>query len=325
MTRNPENHTKPPRVTLLTPVYNEEGNLHRYEQKISEILFSRTEYDFGVLFIDDGSTDHSWEIIKEMCARDSRFRGIRLSRNYGSHLAISAGFANEDRDSDAIVIMACDLQDPPEVVLEFIKKWESGAKIVWSQRRLHEDKGLSKFANIIFYTLMHRFAAPKGTQFNTCSFFLVDRVVAECYRQFVEQNRIISALVALTGFEQDVVIYSRRPRMAGVSGWTFGKKLKALYDALLGYSFMPIRLILLLGIGVFFFSIILAIYSLYCWFTSSPLEGYTSLILAVSFFFGIQFLLMSIVGEYLYRIYTEVVRRPLYFISDRTDRSKTKI
>jgi dolichol-phosphate mannosyltransferase len=312
-------------VTLLTPVYNEEDNLHLYEQTIGEILFSRTEYDFGVLFIDDGSTDRSWDIIKEICARDSRFRGIRLSRNYGSHLAISAGFANEDRDSDAVVIMACDLQDPPEVILEFIKKWESGAKIVWGQRRLHEDKGMNRLANTIFYMLMHRFGSPKGTHFNTGSFFLVDRVVAECYRQFAEQNRIISALVALTGFEQDVVIYSRRPRVAGISGWTFSKKSKALYDALLGYSFMPIKLMPLFGIGVFLFAVILAVYSLYCWFTSNPVEGYTSLMLAMSFFFGIQFLLMSIIGEYLYRIYTEVVRRPLYFISDRTNPSKTKV
>lgn len=305
----------------MTPVYNEEDNLHPYEQAISEILLSRTEYDFRVLFIDDGSADRSWEIIREMCERDSRFRGIRLSRNYGSHVALSAGFSNED--GDAVATLSCDLQDPPEVILELLEKWKAGAKIVWGQRRLSGDRGWNKIAGKIFYSIVHRFAMPKGVPLNTGSLFLVDRAVAECYRRFAERNRNIFTLFAWTGFEQDVVVYDRRPRVAGKSGWNFSKKLKALYDAFIGYSLLPVRLMTMLGIGVFIFSIILAAFILYCRFAGNPVEGYTNLILVMSFFFGIQFLLMGLIGEYLYRIYTEVVRRPLFFIADRTGSSET--
>lgn len=310
-----------PKIVILTPVCNEEENLREYEKTVSEILFTRNEYDFIILFIDDGSTDRSWSMIREISARDPRFSGIRLSRNYGSDIALTAGFAHGE--GDAVAVMSCDLQDPPEVILEFLKKWKTGAKIVWGTRRLSRDKGLKRIINRLFYEFMHRFSVPKGTMFATGSFFLVDRTVADCYRQFPERNRITYALIAHTGFEQEVVIYTRKPRMAGKTKWTFAKKLKALYDAFFGYSLMPVRLITLFGAGNFLLAIVLSVYTLYCRFTSNPVEGYTSIMLGISFFFGIQFLLFGFLGEYLYRIYSEVVRRPLFFISEKTGDSES--
>jgi dolichol-phosphate mannosyltransferase len=277
-------------------------------------------YDFSVLFVDDGSEDNSWEIIKQICERDRRFQGIRLSRNYGSHIALCAGF--DFADADILCTLACDLQDPPEVIIEFLKKWERRAKIVWGKRRSRKDKNWRIFFSNLFFTLIRRYAMPKGSKFTTGSFFLVDRTVAECFRKFKEHNRITFAIVAWTGFEQDVVEYDRRKRVAGVSGWNFSKMIKVMYDAFIGFSLLPIRVMTLMSAGVSLLTFITLVYLIVSWFSGNPLPGWTSVMVTVSFFFSLQFLLMSIVGEYLYRIYAEAVHRPLYFVSEQVNCQK---
>jgi dolichol-phosphate mannosyltransferase len=216
------------------------------------------------------------------------------------------------------------LQDPPEVVLAFLEQWQMGAQIVWGRRRIREDKTWRIVTSNIFAGLIRRFAMPPRSKFTTGSFFLVDQHVAACFRQFHEHNRITFALVAWTGFEQVVVDYDRKARIAGVSSWNFSKMMKTMYDTFIGFSFLPVKLITLIGLTVFLFSITLSIYLLLTWWFESPALGWTSLMLLPSLFFGIQFLLMGIMGEYLYRIYTEVVRRPLYFISANTDSYRLK-
>jgi glycosyltransferase involved in cell wall biosynthesis len=305
-----------PRVVILTPVYNEEESLPLYVQAVRDILFSQPQYDFRVWFIEDGSQDRSWELIKEISKQDDRFQGIRLSRNYGSHKALSAGFAHAD--GDAVATLACDLQDPPEVILHFLDKWRAGSKIIWGRRRTREDTRWRILASSIFYRLIRRFAMPRGSKFTTGSFFLIDRKVVECVRQFHEHNRITFALVAWTGFDQAVVDYDRKQRVAGKTGWGFNKMMKAMYDTFIGFSFLPIKVMTFIGVVVSALTLPIAVYLLYCWFTRNPLAGYTSLMLAIILLFGIQFLFMSMLGEYLSRIYAESVKRPLYFISDFT-------
>jgi len=305
-----------PRIIILTPVYNEEESLHYYEKAVTDALLSRKDYDFQVLFIEDGSADKSWKIIKEICARNPKFKGMRLSRNYGSHIALSAGFYNAE--ADAATVLACDLQDPPEVVLQFLNEWEKGAQIVWGKRKTRQDALWRIWTSNLFFKLIRKYAMPRGSRFTTGSFLLIDRKVMECIRRFHEQNRITFALVAWTGFEQATVEYDRNERIAGKSGWNFNKMIKTMYDVFIGFSFIPIRLMTLLGVGVSFLTLALALYLLLSWMTGDPLLGWTSMMLTVVFFFGVQFLLMGVIGEYLYRIYLESVRRPLYFVSDHT-------
>jgi dolichol-phosphate mannosyltransferase len=239
-----------------------------------------------------------------------------LSRNYGSHIALSAGFAHAS--GDAVAVLACDLQDPPEVVLEFLDRWREGADIVWGRRRTRDDAALRVWTSTIFERLIRRYAMPHGSRFTVGSFLLVDRRVAECFRQFEEQNRVTFALVAWTGFDEAVVDYDRRQRSAGRTGWTYGRMLKTMYDAFIGFSFVPIRLMTLAGVGVSLANVPFAIYLIVVWLTGRPLEGWTSVMFALVFFFGLQFLILGVVGEYLYRIYAETLRRPLYFISATT-------
>jgi glycosyltransferase involved in cell wall biosynthesis len=303
-------------VCIVTPLYNEQDMLPRFEDAVKNSLMASDSAEIRVLFVDDGSTDDSWRAVKDICARDSRFQGIRLSRNFGAHVAITAGLAFAR--GDALAVLACDLQDPPEVVLQFIERWKSGAKIVWGRRRSRRDGIWRGAASAMFEQLLRRFAMPRGSKFATGSFLLLDRSVADCFNQFREHHRITFALVAWTGFAQDVVEYDRRPRAGGRSGWGFGQLVKAIYDAFIGFSLMPIRAITLLGIGVSLLAVALLVYLVFTYITGDPQPGWTSQMLGLSFFFGIQFLLMGIMGEYLYRIYTEVVRRPLYFVSETT-------
>ena len=304
----------PPLISILTPIYNEQENLPAYDAAVREVLLSRTDCAFEIWLIDDGSSDRSWPTIQAICARDSRFHGLRLSRNQGSHTALTAGFAHAR--GDAVATLACDLQDPPETILRFIEQWRTGSRIVWGHRRTRGDQFWRVAASGLFCRLIKRFAMPRGSRFATGSFFLVDRQVADCYRQFREQNRITFALVAWTGFDQARVEYDRRPRLAGTSGWNLRGMFKAFYDTFIGFSFLPVRLITWLGLAVSLVTLVLAGYVVLSWLSGNPLPGWSSLMLVQALFFGIQFLLMGLVGEYLYRIYAEVVRRPLYFISD---------
>jgi glycosyltransferase involved in cell wall biosynthesis len=311
-----------PIVLVLTPVYNESAGLAAYEEAVRSTLFSRTDCVVRVLFIDDGSVDDSWQRIRAIAARDSRFQGIRLSRNYGSHIALSAGFANIG-DADGVATLACDLQDPPETVGAFIDEWTRGADIVWGKRVTRAESPLKISTSRVFESLIRRYAMPRGSRFTTGSFLLVDRKVADCFARFQEHNRVTFALVAWTGFSEAVVEYHRQQRRTGISGWTYGRMVKTMYDTLIGFSLMPIRAMTITGTLVSLLTMPLAAYFLYVYISGRPLPGWTSVMLALTVFFGLQFLMMGIVGEYLYRIYAEVVRRPLYFISATTEELET--
>lgn len=305
-----------PVVTILTPVYNEAEALPRYVETVRKVILEAPGIRGRVLFIDDGSRDGSWDYIRKTAAEDGRFGGIRLSRNYGSHVAASAGLAG--CDGDAVATLACDLQDPPEVVLEFVQKWRAGADIVWGVRRSREDSLWRVVSSGVFGFFLRRFAAPKDGMMVTGSFLLMDRKVVECVRQYPETNRILFALVAWTGFDQVAVEYDRRRRIAGSTRWGVARMTKTMYDAFLGFSSLPIKVITAVAVAAFVLSFALAGYLVVNWMTGSPLLGWTSQMLTVLVLFGIQSAIMMIMGQYLHRIYMEVVRRPLFFVSERT-------
>ena len=304
-----------PRVTIITPVYNEEESLPFYRDEVGRVLLDHPDFDFEILFVDDGSSDKSWTLIQQYCDDDPRFRALRLSRNFGAHAALGAGI---DRAAgDAVAILACDLQDPPSVILEFLSKWREGNQIVWGKRRSRKDAGWRVLASRAFATVIRKHAMPKGSRFTTGSFFLMDQRVAECCRQFPERNRITFALVAYTGFEQTVVEYDRIERTSGASKWSFAQLVSALYDTFIGFSNLPARIMARLGLAVFAAAMLFSLYLLVNWFMGDTLPGWTTVMLGLSLFAAGQFLMMGLVGEYLSRIYTEVAGRPNYFVSDR--------
>lgn len=311
--------TERAKVVVVTPVYNEEAGLEAYAEHVTRVLLDDPGTDFRVILIDDGSTDSSWELISRISGRDSRFRGVRLSRNFGSHVALSAGFAHVDADASAAATLACDLQDPPETILEFVRTWRAGADIVWGQRLSRQDSGWKVATSKMFNRALMKHAMPTGSKFTTGSFLLVDRVVLDCFNQFQEHNRITFALVAWTGFDQVRVPYHRAARTTGTSGWTFTKMLKSMYDAFIGLSTLPIRLMKWAAAVAFLVAVALIAYLvLLTTLTSTEAPGWASQMIVLSGFFAVQFTMMAIVGEYLNRIYTESMRRPFFFVSHDT-------
>jgi glycosyltransferase involved in cell wall biosynthesis len=307
-----------PRVTIITPVFNEEASLEAYRAEVFRCFFAVPDVNYEVLFVDDGSTDRSWEIIEKFCLESPRFRGIRLSRNFGSHTALSAGI--DLADGDAVATLACDLQDPAETVCEFVEKWRAGAQIVWGRRRSRPENPLRVGVANVFAWLIRTQAMPKGSKFSTGSFLLIDRLVADCFRQYREHNRITFALVAWTGFKQDVVLYDRRARQAGVSGWNFARMIQAMYDTLIGFSSVLPRFITLLGAAIFLMNIPIAIYLIVDYIYARPFPGWTGLMVTLCFFFGVVCLMLGVMSEYLHRIYIETTGRPLYFIAQQAGR-----
>lgn len=304
-----------PRVVIVTPIYNEEANIDRYVEEVSAVLLSAPDIEVRVLFVDDGSRDQSWQKVAALTQSSLRFSAIRLSRNFGAHLALAAGFDSIGDDADAVAILACDLQDPPATILEFVRAWRAGADIVWGKRLSRADTGWRRSASRLLETLLRRYAMPRHSKFTTGSFLLMDRKVLACVKQFREQSRVTFALVAWTGFNQTVVPYNRHPRLAGRSGWRFSQMLNSAYDVLIGFSPLPAKFITSIGFGMFAISLIVLIYLVLTWALSRVQPGWTGMMATMTVCFGMLFMMLGVTSEYLYRILIEAKNRPLYFIA----------
>jgi len=306
-----------PLLVVITPVYNEAAILSQYADAVARVLLSRSDVDARILLVDDGSSDNSWEIIQRLVSRSNRISAIRLSRNFGAHTALTAGFDHIPKDADIVATLASDLQDPPETILEFVAEWRKGADVVWGARRSRADAGWRQAASHLLETILRRYAMPRGSRFQTGSFFLVDRIVIDSFRQFREHSRSTFALVAWTGFDQTVVQYDRLPRTAGRSGWTFLQMVNSAYDVFMGFSLVPAKVFAILGVVMFFGSVAVGTYLTINWLTHNVLAGWTGLITTMTTCFGILFMMVGFIFEYLSRILVETKNRPLYFVSRR--------
>jgi glycosyltransferase involved in cell wall biosynthesis len=313
-----------PLLVVITPVYNESKIIERYAAEIGRVLFSSADLDVRVLFVDDGSSDDSWAAIQNLAQGSFRFSAIRLSRNFGAHTAITAGFDHVDGAADIVVTLACDLQDPPEVILSFVQKWRDGADIVWGARRSRMESRWRRGASHLVEFILRRFAMPAHSRFQTGSFLLIDRIVLDCVRQFREHARVTFALVAWTGFDQAVMEYDRRPRLEGRSGWTFTRLLSTAYDVFIGFSPLPAQLLTALGIVLLSGSLFVVIYLVMTWFLEDVQPGWTGLMATMTLCFGLLFVMLGISFEYLYRIFVETKERPLYFVSRRIGNARRR-
>jgi glycosyltransferase involved in cell wall biosynthesis len=265
------------------------------------------------LFVDDGSRDGTFAMLTKLSQQDRRIRALRFSRNFGSHVAIAAGI--DHCAGDAAVVMAADLQDPPEVVREFIARWREGYDVVWGARSGRDERGLRPLLTRVFYRLVRRYAIPSYPKTGTGSFCLVSRPVIETFRQCKERNRLTFGLIAWSGFRETQVSYHRPEREAGKSAWTASRLLKSALDTFIAFSFAPIRLITYLGVIVSFLSFAMGFYVLVSKLMhGTVVEGWTSVMLAVLTLSGVQLMMLGVLGEYLGRILEEARARPLYVL-----------
>lgn len=306
-------------ISIILPCFNEEGNLLKLHERLSAVI-SLSEYDFEFLFVDDGSTDNTRRVLADLCRKDSKMKVIELSRNFGHQAAICAGI--DHANGNALIMLDADLQHPPELITEMMKKWQEGYDIVYTVR--NDPKGASKFKTgtaKLFYKLINALSNTYIPE-NSADFRLMDEKVVAEFRKLKESDKFLRGLVSWVGFRQHCIRYDADPRYAGKSGYSLLKMIKFAFDGITSFTAFPLHVSTILGICVSLFSFLYAVYAVCIKiFTEEALPGWASVLVAVLFLGGVQLLSLGVIGEYLNRIYTETKSRPAYIVSKIRSRS----
>lgn len=300
-------------ISFVIPVYNEQETLFELFHRLQEILVSIEEnYKWEIIFVNDGSKDNSWEIIRGFVQNDSRVRGISFSRNFGHQMALTAGY--DVAQGNAIISLDADLQDPPDLLPKLIEQWEAGFYIVYARRAARNDGWLKDTVAHFYYRLLHAIAEIKIPR-NVGDFRLIDRKVLEAINSSQEPTRYWRGLVAWTGFKHTFVDFNRQERLAGNPGYTWAKSFKLGFDGLTGFSFFPLELAAYIGTFVIVTGLFMLGYISWdavFYETRYPLFKWLTTIIYI--FTGVQFLLTWLVGEYIGRMYMQQKQRPLYIV-----------
>jgi dolichol-phosphate mannosyltransferase len=303
-------------ISLVIPIFNEEELIHVLHARVT-LAMETTGYEWEVVYVDDGSSDRSLELLLTYELEDTRVTVVELSRNWGHQPALTAGLSQAR--GEAVVLMDGDLQDSPEVIPELISTWEKGAKVVVAERRSRRERGLRKLLFPIFYKLLG-YLSDFPIPLNAGIFGLLDRQAVEAINRLSESNRYLPGLRAWVGFKTAVVYYDREQRAAGEPKQTLWRLVKYALDAVFSFSYKPLRLSLLLGVSIAALAMLYGTILVVCRslgvgiFGGPVVVGYTSTIVSILLLSGVQLISVGLLGEYIGRIYDEVKRRPLFLV-----------
>lgn len=311
-----ERNRDPDLLSVIVPCLNEALVIEETHRRLLAALTTISETGFEVLYIDDGSSDATLEILRGLQKADSRVRVIAFSRNFGHQFAVTAGL--EHARGEAVVVIDADLQDPPDVILEMLERWREGVDVVYAVRSEREGEATFKLLTAkAFYRLLNRFSNI-AIPLDTGDFRLIDRKAVNALLAMPEHDRFIRGMVAWVGFRQEPIYYRRAARLAGETKYPLKKMLHFAADGILSFSLLPLRLAVYMGVVSSGLALLGIIYALVLrLFTEAWVTGWTLLFIAILFLGGVQLLFLGIMGEYLGRIYGEVKRRPLYLIKER--------
>ncbi|AOR24005.1 glycosyltransferase family 2 protein [Clostridium taeniosporum] len=306
---------------LVIPCYNEEAVLHETAKRLLIKMNSMIDKDFvssdsKILFVNDGSKDKTWDIIKELNSQNSIFSGVNLSRNKGHQNALLAGLMTAKDCADITISLDADLQDDIEVIDKFVNEYYSGSDVVYGVRSSRKtDTFFKRTTALGFYKFMN--ALGVNIMYNHADYRLMSKRALEGLSQFKEVNLFLRGIVPLIGYKYSVVEYERHERFAGESKYPLKKMLAFALDGITSFSIKPIRIITELGFFIFFVSFIALIYSLIVNFLGKTVTGWTSLTLSIWMLGGIQLLSLGVIGEYIGKIYNETKQRPRFIIADK--------
>ena len=297
-------------LSVVVPVFNEASGLDALHERVSSTL-RHAGVAYEIVLVDDGSRDGSWERMAALAERDPHLVLVRLSRNFGHQVAITAGL--DHACGEAVVVMDADLQDPPEVVPQMIERWRAGYDVVYGRRERRLGEGLFKRATAsLFYRLVRRLTAVEIPA-DTGDFRLMSRRAVEAFRSLQERNRFVRGMVAWVGFRQTAVDYVREARHAGETKYPVRKMVRFAGDAIFSFSHVPLRFATGLGLASSTAGFGYAVYAILARVLGWPtVQGWASLMVAIIFLVGVQLISLGIIGEYIGRIYDEVKARPLY-------------
>ncbi len=303
------------KLSIVLPSYNEEANIANTASKLGSLL-KEAAIDYELLFVSDGSKDSTFAEILKAKEKDENVKGVQFSRNFGKEAGIFAGLSIAE--GDAIIVMDCDLQHPPEVIPQMWDLWQKGAEVVEGIKADRGKEGLGyKLSAGLFYSIMSKFM---GMDMRASSDYkLLDRKVVEVLTALPERNTFFRALSFWAGFETAYVEYEVADRAYGKSKWSFHSLLRYAVSNVTSFSTIPLQLVTVLGLISIFFSVLLAIQTLVRYLSGTAVEGFTTVILLILIIGGFLMLSLGIIGHYIARIYEEVKGRPRYIISKATD------
>ncbi|HMW39395.1 MAG: glycosyltransferase family 2 protein [Saprospiraceae bacterium] len=301
-------------LSVIIPVYNEEGNLELLFKRLEKVL-SSTDATPEYIFINDGSLDHSMEIIRQLAMKDSRVKFIDFSRNFGHQTAVTAGL--DYCNGDCAIIIDADLQDPPEMITELYNKWKEGFEVAYARRRSRQGENfLKKWTARVFYRLLKKITSIQ-IPVDTGDFRIIDRKVINVLKQMPEQQKFLRGQISWIGFRQTAVEYDRDERHAGKTGYTYSKMIRFALDGITSFSNFPLRFATMMGFLVSAIAFLLILYALYQRLVSREfVPGWASLMLAILFMGGVQLISLGIIGEYISRMDVNVRKRPLYIVRE---------
>lgn len=303
-----------PLYSIIVSVYNEETVLPLFHQEVSEVMDSLSETaDFELLFANDGSSDNSRQVLHQLTEKDPRVRVIHFSRNFGHEAAMLAGL--DHCRGEAAICMDSDLQHPPTLLPQMFELYRQGKDVITMMRTDRADGGASKrLSSKLFYRIINRMSDAQ-LQPNASDFFLVSRKVIDILKtDYRERTRFLRGIIQNIGFEKDSINYEAPSRAAGKSKYSLWKLLKFSFTAIASFSKTPLKIGIYAGMTFVLLSIILIIYSVIMWIVDTPVSGYTTLVIFLSAFAGIQLFVTGAIGYYIGFIFDEVKQRPLYVI-----------
>ena len=301
-------------LSIVAPAYNEESGLKMFHERLSKTL-DDIDMDSEIIYINDGSKDNTINVMKELGQQDDRVVTIDLSRNYGKEIALTAGL--DHAKGDAIVVIDTDLQDPPEIIPEFIKHWKEGYDVVYAQRthRVGES-GLKKLTAFLFYRIMQK-TGKVQVPVDTGDYRLLSKRALEALNQLREHHRFMKGLFTWIGYPQKAVLYQRDARYSGDTKWNYWDLWNFALEGITSFTIAPLKMATYFGLltagFAFLYGVVMIIKTT---LFGNPVPGYPSLMVTVLFIGGIQLVAIGIIGEYLGRMFVETKKRPLYFIKD---------
>jgi dolichol-phosphate mannosyltransferase len=302
------------KYSVIIPVYNEEENVYALYERLTGVM-EKLSPDFELLFINDGSRDKTFPLVKALSVNDNRVKYINLSRNFGHQIAVSAGL--DACQGERVVIIDADLQDPPELIAEMDQKMNDGFQVVYARRRKRQGESVSKLLTArLFYRLLANIASI-DIPLDTGDFRIMDRKVVNVLKVMPEQNKFLRGQISWIGFRQTFVEYDRSERHGGKTGYTYAKMFRFALDGITSFSDAPLRLASWMGFVVSGFAFLALIYAFWGKFVlHQSVPGWASIIVSVLFLGGIQLLSLGFIGEYLSRISANVKQRPLYIVDE---------
>lgn len=301
------------KISIVIPVYyNEDTLMDLYEDMKSKILHKLGEYE--LVFVDDGSGDASWEIMNKIAKIDENVHLVKLSRNFGEHAALLAGLSV--CTGDCAVTKQADLQEDSLLIMEMYEKWKQGNKVVLAVRRSRDESKVKVFFANMYYALVRKFV-NKNMPVGGCDCYLIDRKVIEVLERMDEKNSSLTLQVLWAGFKTESVYFDRKDREKGKSRWTLAKKVKLVLDSMMSFSYVPIRMMSVIGIVFNIGAVILFISVIVEYFTKgTPIAGWSSLMCVVLCAFGLILLMLGVLGEYVWRALDAARTRPPFIIDE---------